>query len=243
MQATGKKVLPEVEFRDLGKMDFKAAWDYQEALLESIVAVKRQNRKRPTEAQTPTHNYLLFCEHPPVMTLGKSGNPQHLLLSIELLKRKNIAFYKINRGGDITHHGPGQIVGYPVLDLDNFFTDVHKYLRLLEEMIIRTLGEYGVQGDRMPGATGVWLDPGQPAKARKICAMGIRCSRWVTMHGFAFNINNDLDFFKYIIPCGITDKQVTSLHRELGREVDIKEVKAHLKRHFAELFNARLVEQ
>ncbi|HLN95830.1 MAG TPA: lipoyl(octanoyl) transferase LipB, partial [Flavobacterium sp.] len=188
----------------------------------------------------PTHNYLLFVEHPHVYTLGKSGNLSNLLLNESQLEAKGARFYKINRGGDITYHGPGQLVGYPVLDLENFFTDIHKYLRLLEEAIILTLGEYGLQGVRSPGETGVWLDVGTPF-ARKICAMGVRASRWVTMHGFALNVNADLGYFDNIIPCGIRGKGVTSLHVELGKTLDMAEVADKVKKHFAALFDARIV--
>lgn len=201
------------------------------------VAIKHSNRVN--NQSNPTPNYLIFTEHPHVYTLGKSGHEEYLLLDEKGLKEKNAAFYKINRGGDITYHGPGQIVGYPILDLDNFFTDIHLYLRTLEEAIILTLGEYGIEGDRFPGFTGVWLEPDRPT-ARKICAMGVRASRWVTMHGFAFNVNADLAYFGNIIPCGIDDKDVTTMERELGRKVDIEEVKAKLKGHIVNLFEMDL---
>lgn len=232
--------MPEVIFQDLGLIDYKEAWDYQEELFKTNVDAKIENR-RAEKIVITTKNHLLFCEHPHVYTLGKSGDEAHLLLSEAMLKQKGATYYKINRGGDITYHGPGQIVGYPILDLDFFFTDIHKYLRFLEEMIILTLTEYGISAGRYEGYTGVWLDADNPLKARKICAMGVRCSRWVTMHGFAFNINANLDYFNNIVPCGITDKQVTSLQKELNREVDVNEVKEKLKKHFCTLFNATLI--
>ena len=187
----------------------------------------------------PTTNYLIFVEHPHVLTLGKSGVMEHLLMSEEFLKERNISFYKVNRGGDITYHGLGQVVGYPILDLDNFFPDIHQYLRYLEEVIILTLADYGLKGERSKGETGVWIDTGTPL-ARKICAMGVRASRWVTMHGFALNVNTDLSYFNYIIPCGISDKAVTSLQAELGHSVDLEEVKEKILRHFLEVFSAEL---
>ncbi|MEW4924413.1 lipoyl(octanoyl) transferase LipB [Algibacter sp. 2305UL17-15] len=226
-----------IELQDLGFKDYKATWDYQEALFKAIVATKIKNRRE--EAHLETKNYFLFVEHPHVYTLGKSGDVSNLLLNEAQLKAKGATFYKINRGGDITYHGPGQIVGYPILDLDNFFTDIHKYLRFLEEMIILTLAEYGLKAERSPGETGVWLDVGTPF-ARKICAMGVRASRWVTMHGFALNVNADLGYFDHIIPCGIRGKAVTSLNVELGLEkVDEAEVKEKLLKHFSELFEAK----
>ncbi|MCC7332103.1 MAG: lipoyl(octanoyl) transferase LipB [Flavobacteriales bacterium] len=231
--------MPEVLLKDLGLIDYKEAWDFQEKLFKETIDAKIENRK----AERPifqTKNHFLFCEHPHVYTLGKSGDESHLLLTEAMLKQKGATYYKINRGGDITYHGPGQIVGYPILDLDYFFTDIHKYLRLLEETIIRTLSEYNITASRYEGYTGVWLDADNPLKARKICAMGVRCSRWVTMHGFAFNINVDLEYFNNIIPCGITDKQVTSLQKELGKKVDINEVKSKIIRHFSELFNCEI---
>lgn len=231
---------PKVHFKDLELIDYKEAWDYQEQLFKFNVDAKIENRKAD-KIITNTKNHLIFCEHPHVYTLGKSGNESHLLLSETLLKQKGATYYKINRGGDITYHGPGQVVGYPILDLDFFFTDIHKYLRYLEEMIILTLEEYGIKAERYEGYTGVWLDVNNPLKARKICAMGVRCSRWVTMHGFAFNINSDLDYFNNIVPCGITDKQVTSLEKELNKKIDVNEVKDKLKKHFVQLFNAELV--
>jgi lipoyl(octanoyl) transferase len=232
--------MPKVHFQDLGLKDYKEAWDFQEQLFKGNVDAKIENR-RADKVATPTISHLLFCEHPHVYTLGKSGDESHLLLSEVLLKQKGATYYKINRGGDITYHGPGQIVGYPILDLDFFFTDIHKYLRYLEEMVILTLAEYGIKGERYQGYTGVWIDADNPLKARKICAMGVRCSRWVTMHGFAFNINPDLNYFNNIVPCGITDKQVTSLQKELNQEIDVEEVKEKLKKHFCSLFEAELI--
>ncbi|HEY0029682.1 MAG TPA: lipoyl(octanoyl) transferase LipB [Bacteroidia bacterium] len=233
--------MQHVKFIDLGLMDYKQAWDYQESLFNETVGIKMNNRKFPESEQKSTDSYLLFCEHPHVYTLGSSGDQTHLLITEKQLEEKKASYYKINRGGDITYHGPGQIVGYPILDLDNFFTDIHKYLRYLEEMVIRTLMEYGIVSGRSAGETGVWLDAENPLKARKICAMGVRASRWVTMHGFAFNVNTDLGYFGNIIPCGIVDKAVTSLDKELGHKVDEEEVKQKLKKHFAELFICDLV--
>jgi lipoyl(octanoyl) transferase len=224
----------QIALRDLGHKDYKATWDYQEELFKEIVDLKILKRNQP-DIDTP--NYFLFVEHPHVYTLGKSGDLSNLLLSEKQLEAKGAAFYKINRGGDITYHGPGQIVGYPILDLENFFTDIHKYLRFLEEVIILTLAEYGLHGTRSEGETGVWLDVGTPF-ARKICAMGVRASRWVTMHGFALNVNADLGYFDNIIPCGIKGKAVTSLHVELGRTVDEGEVKSKIILHFAALFES-----
>lgn len=228
-----------VQVQDLGVKDYKATWDYQESLFKGILDVKIKNRREDANAVTP--NYLLFVEHPHVYTLGKSGDLSNLLLNEHQLEAKHASFYKINRGGDITYHGPGQIVGYPILDLDNFFTDIHKYLRFLEEVIILTLAEYGLQAERSEGETGVWLDVGTPF-ARKICAMGVRASRWVTMHGFALNVNADLGYFDNIIPCGIRGKAVTSLNVELGvKTVDLEEVKQKLLKHFKTLFDAELL--
>ncbi|MFC5285361.1 lipoyl(octanoyl) transferase LipB [Pedobacter alpinus] len=229
----------EVRFEDWGLLDYQQAWDKQEQLFSETVAVKIFNRNHPEEEKATT-NYLAFVEHPHVYTLGKSGKPENLLLNEKELKEKEAVYYKINRGGDITYHGPGQIVGYPILDLDNFFTDIHLYLRTLEEAVILTLKDYGITAGRYEGFTGVWID-GDNHKARKICAMGVRCSRWVTMHGFAFNVNANLDYFKNIVPCGIDDKDVTSMERELGHKVDIKEVKENLKRHIAALFDMQYV--
>ena len=224
----------QIIVKDLGHKDYKETWDYQESLFEEIVELKRKNRAENTEVPTP--NYFLFVEHPHVYTLGKSGHMENLLIDEAALAKKGASFYKINRGGDITYHGPGQIVGYPIIDLENFFTDIHKYLRSLEEVIIRTLADYGIKGERSEGETGVWLDVGTPF-ARKICAMGVRASRWVTMHGFALNVNTDLGYFDNIIPCGIRGKAVTSLNVELSKEkVDTEEVKRYILKHFEEIF-------
>ncbi len=233
--------LRQVKFKDLGLIDYKECWDYQEKLFQEIIATKTQNRNLSADCQLPTANYLLFCEHPHVYTLGKSGDEKNLLLNEAQLQTKKATYYKINRGGDITYHGPGQIVGYPILDLDNFFTDIHKYLRFLEEVIILTLKEYDIESGRVEGLTGVWLDFTNPAKARKICALGVRTSRWVTMHGFAFNVNSDLSYFNNIIPCGINDKAVTSMERELGRKLDMEEVKQKIKKHFAKVFECDII--
>lgn len=230
----------KTQFIHLGLKDYKEAWDYQEKLFKETVDQKIANRKLPVEEQKLTKNYLIFCEHPHVYTLGKSGDENHLLANEAFLKEKEASFYKINRGGDITYHGPGQIVGYPILDLDHFFTDIHKYLRFLEEAVIQTLKDYGIESGRVDGLTGVWLDGHDNQKARKICALGVKSSRWVTMHGFAFNINTNLDYFNYIVPCGIQDKAVTSLAKELGREVDILEVEIKLKKHLAGIFEMEI---
>jgi len=227
-----------VELQDLGLKDYKETWDYQEQLFKGIVDTKIKNRRE--DSQLVTNNYFLFVEHPHVYTLGKSGDLSNLLLNESQLEEKGATFYKINRGGDITYHGPGQIVGYPILDLENFFTDIHKYLRLLEEMIILTLAEYDLKAERSPGETGVWLDVGTPF-ARKICAMGVRASRWVTMHGFALNVNANLGYFDNIIPCGIRGKAVTSLNVELGvKDVPVSEVKEKLLKHFVALFDLQI---
>ena len=223
----------KVQVQDLGLKDYKETWDYQEQLFKAILDTKIKNRREAANLQTDNH--FLFVEHPHVYTLGKSGDINNLLVNEEQLKAKNATFYKVNRGGDITYHGPGQIVGYPILDLDNFFTDIHKYLRLLEETIIRTLAEYGLKGERSQGETGVWLDVGTPF-ARKICAMGVRASRWVTMHGFALNVNADLGYFDNIIPCGIRGKAVTSMEAELNKKLDLEEVKGKILKHFTSLF-------
>jgi len=231
----------KVALQDLGRKDYKETWDYQEQLFKAIVDAKVKNRREGINLETSNH--FLFVEHPHVYTLGKSGDIGNLLVDDKVLAAKGATFYKINRGGDITYHGPGQIVGYPILDLDNFFTDIHKYLRFLEEMVIRTLAEYGLKAERSEGETGVWLDVGTPF-ARKICAMGVRASRWVTMHGFALNVNADLGFFDLMIPCGIKDKAVTSLNVELGKkEVNMEEVKQKLLKHFTDLFEAELVKE
>jgi lipoyl(octanoyl) transferase len=230
----------KVKLQDLGLKEYKETWDYQEQLFKSIIDAKVKNRREALALETA--NYFLFVEHPHVYTLGKSGDMTNLLVDEMELAKKGAAFYKINRGGDITYHGPGQIVGYPILDLDNFFTDIHKYLRFLEQMVILTLAEYGLKAERSVGETGVWLDVGTPF-ARKICALGVRASRWVTMHGFALNINADLGYFDLMIPCGIKGKAVTSLNVELGKkEVDTEEVKAKLLKHFQVLFDAQFIE-
>ncbi|MHB8260375.1 MAG: lipoyl(octanoyl) transferase LipB [Bacteroidia bacterium] len=229
----------QVFCKDLGLIDFKTCWDYQEELQQKIVAQKISNRSLAETAQQPTHNYLLFVEHPHVYTLGKSGNENNLLIADDFLKSINATYYKINRGGDITYHGPGQIVVYPILDLEIFFTDIHKYLRLLEETIINVLAEYNIIAGRSNGETGVWLDA-ETKNARKICAIGVHCSRWVTKHGLAFNINTDMNYFNHIVPCGITDKAVTSLQKELGRAVDMQQVKQKIKKHFANVFECEL---
>jgi len=228
----------KVSFKDLGLIDYKKCWDFQEELFAEILNVKSSNRKE--NKTVSTKNHLIFCEHPHTYTLGKSGDEKNLLVNEDYLKIRGATFHKINRGGDITYHGPGQIVGYPILDLDNFFTDIHKYLRFLEEAVILTLKEYGLESERSPGETGVWFDVGTP-KARKICALGVKSSRWVTMHGFAFNVNSDLSYFGNIVPCGITDKNVTSLQNELGREIKMNEVRNKLKAHLVELFDMEII--
>jgi lipoyl(octanoyl) transferase len=245
-----------VNFRDLGLMDYQSAWDYQEQLLQENVVRKSEVRSKMSEfinAETQTsdlvantsdpttQHYLLFVEHPPVYTLGKSGNAGNILITDEMRSEKGIEFFRTNRGGDITFHGPQQIVGYPILDLERFYTDIGRYLRNIEEVIILTLGEYGIKGDRSPGETGVWIEPGIKGKERKICAIGVRTSRWITMHGFAFNVNTNLDYFNYIIPCGISNKQVTSLEKELGRKVDFDEAKERVKKNFEKVFDSILV--
>ena len=234
--------MQEVKFINLGLIDYKEAWDFQEKLFQDIIDVKRANRKRKDAgiALERSQSKLIFCEHPHVFTLGKSGQQSHLLVNEKQLAEKGANFYKINRGGDITYHGLGQLVGYPIFDLDHFFTDIHKYLRYLEEAVIRTLDEYDINGGRIKGATGVWLDWDNP-KARKICALGVRSSRWVTMHGFAFNVNSDLNYFTNIIPCGITDKAVTSLEKELGQAIAMQEVQEKVKKHLQELFEMTLI--
>lgn len=251
----------EVLFRDLGRIEYREAWDYQEQLLQQNVAIKAEmrNKQQPIgnlqlttsdgnsplgvggrgEELTTTH-HLLFVEHPPVYTLGKSGDIQHVLISEEERAARGISFYHTNRGGDITFHGKEQLVGYPILDLERFYTDLGKYLRNLEEVIIATMADYGLKGERSPGETGVWMDAAIPGKERKICAMGIRCSRWITMHGFAFNVNTDLSYFDYIIPCGIQNKQVTSLQKELGHSLDMEEVKERVKANFERVFDVSL---
>ncbi len=228
--------MEQVILKDLGHISYKPAWDLQQELLAEVIGIKLQNRGK-TENLLKQKHYFLYCEHPHVYTLGRSGSVGNLLLTETGLKEKDIEFHKINRGGDITYHGPGQIVGYPILDLDYFFTDIRRFISYIEEAVIRTIAEYGLKGDRIEGASGVWLH--EPD--RKICAIGIHLSRWVTMHGFAFNINTDLQYFDYIIPCGITDKSVTSLAKEIGREVTLTEVKEKLNRHFSDLFEFELV--
>ncbi|MDH4090677.1 MAG: lipoyl(octanoyl) transferase LipB [Cyclobacteriaceae bacterium] len=227
-------------FIDLGLIDFKKGWDYQTSLFEKTLAIKKENRNLQSP-QSPTENFLLFCEHPHVYTLGKSGKEHNLLLSVEELASVQAAFYHINRGGDITYHGPGQIVGYPIVDLENFFTDIHKYMRLLEEAVIQTVKEFDVVAGRIPGLTGVWVDPENESISRKICALGVKTSRWVTMHGFALNVNPDLSYFSHIVPCGINDKAVTSLQNEVGHPVDMTAVKDILKSKIAGLFEMNLI--
>jgi len=231
---------PQVIFQSLGLMDYQEAWDYQEKLFKGTIDLKI--RARNGEDVGPTKNYLLFVEHPHVYTLGKSGDASHLLLNNSELSEHHAQFYKINRGGDITYHGPGQLVGYPIFDLDHFFPDIHKYMRLLEESVIQTLKEYGVESGRVEGLTGVWIDGDKPT-ARKICAMGVKSSRWVTMHGIGFNINSDLSYFSHIVPCGIQDKAVTSLQQELGRKIDMQEVSEILKVKMAEQFGFEYVNE
>lgn len=242
----------KVIFRDLGRMEYREAWDYQESLLKENVAIKAEARQRAESAaagggesragEAPcTSHYLLFVEHPPVYTLGKSGDEANILIDDETMQEKGVQFFHTNRGGDVTFHGPGQLVGYPILDLEKFRTDLGWYLRCLEEVGIRVLADYGIGGDRSAGETGIWIEPGVSGRARKICAMGVRCSRWVTMHGFAFNINTDLAWFGDIIPCGLSNKSVTSLEKELGRVVDQEEVKARWKRQFGEVFGVEMI--
>lgn len=230
--------MQKVNFIDLGLKDFKDTWEYQESIFQKTIDIKIDNRRNNLDNKTSNH--FIFVEHPHVYTLGKSGNLSNLLLNEEQLSQKGATFYKINRGGDITYHGPGQIVGYPILDLDKFFTDIHKYLRFLEEVIIKTLTEYGLNAVRSDGETGVWLDAGTPF-ARKICALGVRTSRWVTMHGFALNVNTNLGYFDNIIPCGIKGKAVTSLEAELNRKIPIEEVKSKILKHFSEMFEVEFV--
>lgn len=250
----------EVLFRDLGTVPYKDAWDYQEELLQENVKIKTllrtyaeaqasfagnlsSNEPSPADnGELTTHHHLLFVEHPPVYTLGKSGNIENVLLSEESLKMRGIDFFRTNRGGDITFHGPQQIVGYPILDLEKFYTDIGRYLRNIEEIVILTLAEYGIKADRSAGETGVWIDPDIRGKERKICAIGVRSSRWITMHGFALNVNTNLDYFEMIIPCGIQGKQVTSLEKELGRKIDMEEVKRKLKKNFERVFEVELKE-
>lgn len=230
----------DILFRHLGLIDYQEAWEYQEHLFAQVIATKTQNRQLPPEKQQPTANHLLFCSHPHVYTLGKSGAASNLLINEETLAARQASFYKINRGGDITYHGPGQLVGYPILDLDNFLPDIHQYLRLLEETVILTLADYGVVAGRIKGLTGVWIGHEAQVRPRKICALGVKCSRWVTMHGFAFNLDPDLSYFGHIVPCGITDKEVTSLARELGTSVAPDDVEEKLLGHFSRLFGANI---
>lgn len=227
--------LPKVFFNDLGLVDYKDCWDYQTELFDATVQQKIKNRKIP-ELKEITKNHLIFCEHPHVFTLGKSGSEDNLLIKDKEIKRNGASYYKINRGGDITYHGPGQLVVYPIFDLDHFFTDIHKYLRFLEEAVILTLQEYGIIGQRVDGLTGVWID-GQTSSARKICAIGVKSSRWVTMHGIGFNVNTQLDYFNHIVPCGIDDKAVTSVQNEIGKVVDMNDLKVRLKINLANIFN------
>jgi lipoyl(octanoyl) transferase len=231
----------KTQFIHLGLIDYQQAWDYQASLFEKILEVKKANRDLPVEQQQPTENFLIFCEHPHVYTLGKSGDESNLKIKKENLHTIQASYMHTNRGGDITYHGPGQIVGYPVIDLENFFTDIHQYMRLLEEAVIQTLAEFGISSGRIPGLTGVWLDPDNESRARKICALGVKTSRWVAMHGFAFNVNADLNYFDYIVPCGIDDKAVTSMEFELGKKQDMKAVEEILKTKLAHMFEMELV--
>jgi lipoyl(octanoyl) transferase len=226
----------KTEFIDLGLIEYKQAWDHQLSLFEKTLSLKTANRDLPADQQKITPNYLIFCEHPHVFTLGKSGDKNNLLVNSDFLKSIKATYYESNRGGDITYHGPGQIVGYPILDLDNFFTDIHKYMRLLEESVIQTLAEFDIVGGRIPGLTGVWLDHENKNSARKICALGVKTSRWVTMHGFALNVNTNLPYFDYIVPCGIQDKAVTSMAKELCKELNMEAVKSLLKKKISEQF-------
>lgn len=231
----------QTQFIHLGLIDYQQAWDYQASLFSKILEVKKANRDLPVEQQVATENFLLFCEHPHVFTLGKSGDEANLKIEKENLHTIQASYVHTNRGGDITYHGPGQIVGYPVIDLENFFTDIHQYMRLLEEAVIQTLAEFGISAGRIPGLTGVWLDVDDETRARKICALGVKTSRWVAMHGFAFNVNVDLNYFNYIVPCGIDDKVVTSMELELGKKQDMKAVEEILKTKLAHLFKMELV--
>jgi len=230
----------DIALYDLGLINYKNSWDIQEQLFNESVQLKTINRDLPEAQRTIVPHHFILCQHPPVVTLGKSGDENNLLLSEDFLKLQGIEFFRINRGGDITLHNPGQLVGYPILDLDRFFTDIHKYLRLLEEVIIQTLAEYNIEGKRYEGFTGVWLEPENPKTARKICAMGVRTSRWITMHGFALNINNDTKMFDVIVPCGIKGKQVTSISKELNREVSVEDIKPKLLKNFELLFEATI---
>ena len=231
-------------FKDLGLMPYDAAWEYQENLMQAALRIKaRRFAPSPEDIYEETQHHLLFCEHPHVYTLGKSGHMENLLVNDSRMQELGVSFFKTNRGGDITYHGPGQVVAYPILDLEKFETDLGKYMRNLEEAIIRTLAHYGIEGGRLPGATGVWLDADIPAKARKICAMGVRCSRWVTMHGLALNVNTNMKYFDHIVPCGLTDKKVTSIQKELGRVIDEQEVKDILKQEFGTVFKAEVINE
>lgn len=228
----------DIHVTDLGSIDFKEAWDYQTTLFESVLAIKTSNRSLPADQHQLTENYLLFCQHPHVYTLGKSGKENNLLLNNDELSSVNASYYHINRGGDITYHGPGQLVGYLIIDLENFFTDIHRYMRYLEEAVIQTLREFNLEAGRVSGLTGVWID--MDRRPRKICALGVKTSRWITMHGFALNINPDLTYFNHIVPCGIQDKAVTSLQVELGREVNMREVQEILQHKITNLFEMNL---
>lgn len=232
--------MKNILLQDLKTIEYGEAWKYQEKLMQKGAEIKLAKGKNPERAEEEIHNYLLLCRHPHVYTLGSSGDISHLLINEEQLKQKGISFYKTNRGGDITYHGPGQLVAYPIIDLEQFFTDIKKYMFCLEEVVIRVLKEYGIEAGRLLGSTGVWLDPDVPGRQRKICAMGVRCSRWITIHGLAFNLNADLDYFNLIVPCGISDKGVTSLHKELGRPIDEKEVEKIFVEKFAEVFEAKI---
>jgi lipoyl(octanoyl) transferase len=241
--ATPVKNTEKVFFQDLGLIDYSEAWSLQEKLFNEVIDRKLSNRVLEKDKQVIQHHYLLFCEHPHVYTLGRSGDEGNLIATEDELLKLRATFFKNNRGGDITYHGPGQIVGYPILDLDCFFTDIHKYLRFLEEAVILTLKEYGIAAGRIPGATGVWIDEDDPKRARKICALGVRCSRWVTMHGFAFNVNTDLTYFNHIIPCGIKDKSVTSMEKETGKKQDMPQIKEILMDKLEEVFEMKLIRQ
>jgi len=235
------KINRKTQFIDLGLKEYAEAWDYQTKFFDQILEVKKKNRDLPVTEQSVTSNYLIFCEHPHVYTLGKSGDEKNLLIPKEKLGDINATYFHINRGGDITYHGPGQIVVYPVIDMENFFTDIHKYMRLLEEAVIRTLKEYGIAAGRIKGLTGAWLDPEDAEKSRKICALGVKTSRWVTLHGLAFNVNTDLNYFNHIVPCGIDDKSVTSMAAELGTTQNLNEVKNTLLKHIVSLFEMEIV--
>lgn len=236
MQIKNNKVV----FAKTGLIDYKECWDLQTELFSSVIDLKVKNKSKTDSEKIPTPNYLLFCEHPHVYTLGKSGKASHLLINEQTLASKSASYYEINRGGDITYHGPGQITAYPILDLDNFFTDIHKYLRYLEEAVIRTIAEFGITGGRIDGLTGVWVDPEKPESARKICAFGVKASRWVTMHGLGFNVNTDLSYFDNIVPCGIEDKAVTSLSKETGQKMDMVLVEEKLLKHLSALFEMEI---